>query len=517
MMDELIRAAQEGILTEIQIRVTYARYSGFTYKAILSNFNLSGNATIVHCIVRTVTGRKWWPGHPGGNDSYLSEVDQSTFERILDNASNELNCISSQTAVVLSYELVNKRYKNAIQLLIQMKSEKLIEHMEVPKYPCKSWLKHFCTGKGFKLCRPQYLELLRRVYCNQNAVNAFFNDFGELFQRDQRLIFGMDETVVDSHKAFKVLCQQSDLPIAILPQKIPHITGCVTVNGMGIYFKPLIILQNKRKLGSLREFTDFSDFATSDTGWITKNIFTFWCICFIAQVQYYRLTLPEEIRDQNILLILDGHKSRINLDAAVLLAFFNITVLILPGHTTHVLQVFDISIAAPLKCFFKQTFTELTNPAIDEIIAGAPNINSKQTAEMLRYNLVEAFIDAMHRGCTKRNIQSGFKKSGIIPLNPSEPITNHLTALKEIANHDAVTAKGTVNSMILNDEDGLEILAQLQNKRSFNEDIDLDVPTIIQKMRSKSKTDGIPITDIPLIFLQEEENSNLITKISLEE
>jgi hypothetical protein len=312
-MDELVRAAQEGILTEIQILVTLAKLDGISYKTIRSNYNLSGNNAIVHCILRTITGRQWWPGHPGGNNSFLSDIDEIFFRRILIDASDELNFISSHAAVVLSYELAAKRFKKAENLLVQMKSEKLLQHLETPEYPCKSWLKHFCANSGFKLCRPQYLELLRRVYCNKDSVNSFFNNFGELFQRDRRLIFGMDETVVDSHKAFKVLCNTSHLPITILPQKIPHLTGCITVNGAGI------------------------------------NIFTFWCICFIAQIQNYRLNLPEEIRDDNILLILDGHKARINLDAAILLAYFNITVLVLPGHTTHVLQVFDISIASSLK------------------------------------------------------------------------------------------------------------------------------------------------------------------------
>jgi hypothetical protein len=135
---------------------------------------------------------------------------------------------------------------------------------------------------------------------------------------------------------------------------------------------------------------------------------------------------------------------------------------------------------------------------------------------MLRYHLVEAFIDAMHKACTRRNIQAGFRKSGVIPVNPLEPINNHLTALNELQDHDEIIPRGTVNSMILNDEDGLEMLAQMQFKRSFDEDVDLNIPAIIQRMKAKSKEEGIPITELPLIFLREEESTS-ITEFSLED
>jgi hypothetical protein len=37
---------------------------------------------------------------------------------------------------------------------------------------------------------------------------------------------------------------------------------------------------------------------------------------------------------------------------------------------------------------------------------------------------VESFIDALHRGATRGNILSGFRKSGIFPFDPMIPLSS---------------------------------------------------------------------------------------------
>ena len=127
--------------------------------------------------------------------------------------------------------------------------------------------------------------------------------------------------------------------------RMPHLTTCVSITAAGQTFKPLIILPNKKKLGDLEDFIPLANFATSSSGWMTKTIFTIWVIYFVAEIQLYRLSLPKDIRDDRILLIVDGHSSRINLDALIILYLFDIDCLILPGHSSHVLQLFVLTVA----------------------------------------------------------------------------------------------------------------------------------------------------------------------------
>jgi hypothetical protein len=65
-------------------------------------------------------------------------------------------------------------------------------------------------------------------------------------------------------------------------------------------------------------------------------------IDFCSQPSLYRLSLPSDIADEPVLLLLDGHISRRNTMALTFFNLFNVDILIVPGHTTHVLQPFNV-------------------------------------------------------------------------------------------------------------------------------------------------------------------------------
>lgn len=45
---------------------------------------------------------------------------------------------------------------------------------------------------------------------------------------------------------------------------------------------------------------------------------------------------------------------------------------------------------------------------------------SKQTAVQLRNSMIKSFINALRKSSSLHNIESGFRKSGILPLNVME-------------------------------------------------------------------------------------------------
>lgn len=53
MFDELIDAATQDFLTIQQVEIFLAKNDGKTYASIISDFQLSGNAALVACLVRT--------------------------------------------------------------------------------------------------------------------------------------------------------------------------------------------------------------------------------------------------------------------------------------------------------------------------------------------------------------------------------------------------------------------------------------------------------------------------------
>ena len=322
------------------------KLNGATYRQITQQFDLSCHTAVVHCGTRTALGRFRYPGYPGGADPYLSEVDQHKFARFVEDAVDHGNCLASPVAVQLAHHLASARAKDARTLLRMAGCFELSLVIRTPEPPCKSWLCHFSSTIGISVLSARVLDNVRRASCDVWSITYFFEKFGYLFLRDERLIFNMDETGIQSKKKFKVLCGEGRIPLSCSQMRIPHLTACVTISAAGCALKPLIILPNKKKIDDLIDFCPNTAFATSASGWMTKSLFTFWVILFVAEVQIYRLSLPPQLRDRPILLIVDGHASRMNFDAAYILHIFNIDCLVLPGHCSHVLQPFDVNMAS---------------------------------------------------------------------------------------------------------------------------------------------------------------------------
>jgi hypothetical protein len=211
-----------------------------------------------------------------------------------------------------------------------------------------------CEQANLKICRPQTLELVRRMFCNAEKVANFLVSHEELFRRDPRLLCNADETQLNALKRFKMLCDQGQLPLVTALEHIPHLTGVVSISGSGAVLPPTIVLKN---LQYLREFTTYEShcrFATSANGWITKDVWVYFALLFCAQIGLYRLTLPEDNREQDKLLVIEGHKTRRKDRAAIIFELNGIDALVLPAHSTHLLQMVDVAVASPIRAVFKQ-------------------------------------------------------------------------------------------------------------------------------------------------------------------
>jgi predicted xylose isomerase-like sugar epimerase len=94
--------------------------------------------------------------------------------------------------------------------------------------------------------------------------------YEEFFQRDWRLIWNADETQLHAMKRFKVICDQSHLPLVTAFEHVPHLTGMVSISGGRVVLAPIIILKNLQYLRELANNGTYCFFATSTNGWITR-------------------------------------------------------------------------------------------------------------------------------------------------------------------------------------------------------------------------------------------------------
>jgi hypothetical protein len=176
---------------------------------------------------------------------------------------------------------------------------------------------------------------------------------------------------------------------------------------------------------------------------------------------------------------------------------------VFPGHCSHVLQPFDVSVAAPLKIAFKKAFLEVTFPSLEELLDSVPYIERKRTAAALRHAMVSAMIDAIEISCSRKNILSGFQASGISPCDPDQPLRNHFVPPERLSEFSNVRTIGTVNGLILTENESINNLYFTEFGQVLTND---NRPTLLQLsvyLSQGRKEDGIPITKLPDLLVEE--------------
>ena len=132
----------------------------------------------------------------------------------------------------------------------------------------------------------------------------------------------------------KVFKKSSKQKLAIPDNlNLPHITATCCCNIIGEKMPLFITLPSLVKLP--QDLIDISEngkafFSSSNDGWQTRDTFLYFVICFINWLSRYRLSLQKK----KAILIVDGHKSRKNPIAIKMLQENNISLFVLPAHTS---------------------------------------------------------------------------------------------------------------------------------------------------------------------------------------
>ncbi|ODQ68871.1 hypothetical protein LIPSTDRAFT_7335 [Lipomyces starkeyi NRRL Y-11557] len=110
---------------------------------------------------------------------------------------------------------------------------------------------------------------------------------------------------------------------------------------------------------------------------------------------------------QQRLLICDGHDSHISGSFIAHCLQNRITLLILPPHTSHLLQPLDVAIFGPLK---------------KRLTAALSHLNQAQLVRIQKIEWMEAYIQARSEACTQQNIESAWRGAGLFPFNPQRAL-----------------------------------------------------------------------------------------------
>jgi hypothetical protein len=146
----------------------------------------------------------------------------------------------------------------------------------------------------------------------------------------------------------------------------------------------------------------------SENGWMTREIFHSWFVSFIRNVS-----------QRPLILVFDGHSAHLGLNTIHLAKENNISLIKLPSHTTDKLQPLDVSVFSPLKLLWDaEILAEQRNNGFSAISKG---------------KFVDLLCKIWPRGMKESTIKSGFRSTGIFPVDRSKYPVNAFDSIKLVS------------------------------------------------------------------------------------
>lgn len=271
----------------------------------------------------------------------------------------------------------------------------------------KAWLYGFLKRvPEVKLRQPEGTSLNRISSFNKEAVKLFYSNLEILMQKfnfEPNRIFNMDETGITTVQAKcpKVYGAKGAKKVgsAISAERGRTITGVFCMSASGNYIPPMLIYPRKRMPTTLQKNGPLGAvYKCSKNGWINSELFFEWLSHF---AKYAKPSVSDPI-----LLVLDNHSSHISIPAYDFCKENNIHMVSLPPHTSDHLQPLDLTFFSPLKNALYREYDIYLS------VSGHQKITEYDVAELLN----KAFMKV----ATMEKAFSGFRTSGIYPLDPDK-------------------------------------------------------------------------------------------------
>ncbi|KYG40015.1 hypothetical protein M433DRAFT_98540, partial [Acidomyces richmondensis BFW] len=257
-------------------------------------------------------------------------------------------------------------------------------------------------------------------------------------------IYNMDESgfAVGASQSSRVLVNlREESSWKVISGRQEWITAIECVSAAGVVIPPLVIFKAKHTNTAWIPIDTPSNwrFTTSNSGWTSDSHAYEWLTSVFEPS-----TKPADLAHRR-LLIMDGHSSHITANVIAHCMEYAIDLLILPPHTSHMLQPLDVSVFSPLK------------RALASETDAASRLDS---GRIPRIEWTSMYIRAREQALRSSNIVSGFKATGLWPLSP-------LTVLKKLPSqpntqaserHNAAPLTGLNLSLLQSDPpDGTEL------------------------------------------------------------
>ena len=242
----------------------------------------------------------------------------------------------------------------------------------------------------------------RAISCSTEVLQNYFDllqqtlfDNGLMSMPSQ--IFNCDETGLPlDPKPPKVIVQKGTKhPRAVTSGNKAQITVLACCSAAGYILPPFVIYDRKSLKAELYDGeVPGTMYGLSDSGWINSELFEEW---------FMHHFLPHAPSARPLLLLLDGHSSHYNPSVIAKAAEEKVIVFCLPPHSSHATQPLDKGPFAPLKIHWKEVCRKFMHDNPGKVVT--------------RFSFSKLFNEAWSHSMTMRNIQAGFRCTGIYPFD----------------------------------------------------------------------------------------------------
>jgi hypothetical protein len=275
--------------------------------------------------------------------------------------------------------------------------------------PGSGWVRWFRKRHPeVSLRSAQTLELARaKSLCPEN-VATFYHNLEEAYtehQYDPSHIWNADESGTQAGRSGggRVLAKTGARNVHIItPNEREHISVLSCINASGDSIPNYYVFKGKQyQRAYIAECEVGARMGMQKNAWMTGHLFEKWLDHFTIHLQKRGGISPSNRH----LLILDGHNSHVTIEVIEKAWTLGIGMISLPSHTSHALQPLDVS------CFksFKQAF---------RVCRDIWTMNNRGQGAKKEI-LAEWVSLGLRKALTTTNIKSGFKTTGIYPLNPN--------------------------------------------------------------------------------------------------
>ena len=265
------------------------------------------------------------------------------------------------------------------------------------------WWGSFCSRHpNLSLRSAASLSTARSKASDPSCIEKYFDILEQTMEEytlsdKPGLIFNMDETGMPlDPKPPKTIHQRgAKNPSCISSGTKVQITVVGCVSACGQCMPPMVIWDRKNLNPQLADGeVPGTMYGLSAKGWMDGVLFEQW---------FSRHFLAYAPPARPLLLLLDGHSSHFSPHAVELAAQEQVVLFTLPPNTTHLTQPLDKGIFGPLKTAWRQVCHRFhsTNPG----------------RAITRYDFSSIFSEAWIETMTPRNIISGFRTTGVFPMN----------------------------------------------------------------------------------------------------